>query len=102
MLIERLMNAMCRRWAFLRSASPGRTLLYLWTTLGTVRELQQGRAGDLLISVLSISTGEKEDLTTTQGESIRRAQFRLQGLVLGVAQGTPSTAWGRRWLEAIL
>src|SRR5215210_1828938 len=43
-------------------------------------------AGDL-VGVLSIGAGE-QDLATAQHEGIRRAQSRLQGFALGVAQGT--------------
>src|ERR671912_2328301 len=43
-------------------------------------------AGDL-VGVLSISAGEKY-LATAQGEGIRRAQSRLQGVALGVTQRT--------------
>lgn len=43
-------------------------------------------AGDL-VGVLACVTGE-QDLATAQGEGIRRAQSRLQGLALGVAQRT--------------
>jgi hypothetical protein len=40
-----------------------------------------------LVGVLASVAGD-EDLATTQGEGIRRAQSRLQGLALGAAQGT--------------
>src|SRR5215210_6570412 len=42
--------------------------------------------GDL-VSVLPVGAGE-QDLATAQGEAIRRTQTRLQGLTLGVGQGT--------------
>ena len=44
------------------------------------------RAGDL-VGVLAPFAGEKY-LATAQGEGIRRAQSRLQGLTLGVREGT--------------
>ncbi len=42
--------------------------------------------GDL-VSVLAIGACE-QDLATAQSEGIRRTQARLQGLALGVSQGT--------------
>jgi hypothetical protein len=44
------------------------------------------KAGDL-VSVLSFGAFE-QDLRAAQNEGIRRAQTRLQGLALGVTQGT--------------
>ena len=44
------------------------------------------RAGDL-VGILASGAGEKY-LATAQGEGIRRAQSRLQGFALGVAEGT--------------
>ena len=44
------------------------------------------RAGDL-VGVLA-PFASKQDLATAQGEGIRRMQARLQGLTLGVLEGT--------------
>jgi hypothetical protein len=85
LLIERPVDGM---WA-LRTLSQRSFETFLVELMDNVAHglrITSQRAG-YLVGVLASIAGE-QDLAATQGEGIRRTQAHLQGLTLGLAQGT--------------